>query len=111
MSFRIQFDSELVKEEGRTELTDILESQRGRKCIFYEKQLEGHFVQLVPEGLNSKLLKENNVAYYKELKSEFVTEIGSGLPDCFLYFIRPNVATMKLVAQQILKNKDAGSKN
>jgi hypothetical protein len=65
-NFPIDLDS--LREEGKIELLEILESLRGRKCLVVDTELGGILERIIVEG--SKLLKENGVQHLKELQEE-----------------------------------------
>lgn len=93
-----------LREEGKSELLDILESLRGRKCLVVDQQLSSLLNQIIVEG--SKVLKENGVQYFRVLRGElgdFRSESGvRDVPESIIYLVRPNLATMGLIAQQII---------
>ena len=113
MTFRIDFEVKTINETNKTDLIDVLESQRGRKCLYYDYNLEGYFEDpLLVDGLcsSSKLLKEHSVNHYVAIKSNHISpnvdsEIESS--DCVIYIVRPDILTMQIVAQyvQIYKSK------
>jgi hypothetical protein len=91
-----------LREDGRVELLEILESLRGRKCLMVDVQLAGLISQIIPEG--SKFLKDNGVQYFRELKGElqdFISESGRDVPENIVYLVRSTISLMKLVANQI----------
>lgn len=96
------FNLDILREEGKAELLDILESLRGRKCLVIDVQLRALMNQIVAEG--SKLLKENGVQHFRELRGDlgdFVSETGRDVPDNIIYLVRPDLAMMKLIAKQV----------
>ena len=98
-----------LRDDGRAELVEILESLRGRKCLVLDVQLGGLLNQVILEG--SRLLKENGVQYFRELRGElgeFVSESGRDVPDNIIYLVRPNLAMMKVIAKQIQACLKAG---
>ena len=91
----------LLREEGKAELIELLESLRGRKCLVLDGQLGNLLNQVIVEG--SKLLKENGVTQMKELYGDldFTSDAGKDVPDNIIYLVRPNLAMMKLIAKQV----------
>ena len=93
----------LLREEGKLELIDILQSLRGRKCLVLEPQLGGLLNLIIQEG--SKILKENGVQYFRELRGElgdFISDTNSrDTPENIVYLVRPNLPLMKVIAHQI----------
>lgn len=92
-----------LREAGRAELLEIVQSLRGRKCLVVQTELAGLLNQIIVEG--SKLLKENGVQHFRELRGElgdFATENGGReVPDNIIYLVRPSLAMMKVIASQI----------
>ena len=92
----------LIREEGRSELLELLELLRGRKCLILDIQLGRLLNQIILEG--SKLLKENGVQYIRELTDEsidFINESGRDIPDNIVYLVRPDLPSMKIIAKQV----------
>lgn len=105
-------DLDQLREEAKTELLEILDSLRGRKCLILDTALGGLLNQVIVEG--NRLLKDNGVQYVRELKGglgEFVSE-GSGggrdVPDNLVYLVRPNLAMMKVISAQVQSCLKAG---
>lgn len=102
-----------LREEGKAELLDILDSIRGRKCLVTDAQLGGLLSQIIVEG--SKFLHDNDVDYLRELKDEglkdftSVQQIGENgqrvgvadIPENIVYIVRPHLPLMNLIANQI----------
>lgn len=92
-----------MREDGKSELIDILQSLRGRKCLVLEPQLGGLLNLIIQEG--SRILKENGVQYFRELRGElgeFITDSGGrDTPENIVYLVRPNLSLMKVIANQI----------
>jgi hypothetical protein len=60
-----------LRDDGKTELLELLESLRGRKCMVLDIQLNGLLNQIIIEG--SRLLKENGVQYFRELRGIYLS--------------------------------------
>lgn len=105
-----------LREEGKAELLDILDSIRGRKCLVTDAQLGGLLSQIIVEG--SKFLHDNDVDYLRELKDEglkdFTAHQQQGqesshgkrlgvaeIPENIVYIVRPHLPLMNLIANQI----------
>ena len=105
-----------LREEGKAELLDILESMRGRKCLVMDPQLSGLLNQIIVEG--SQILKDNDVEYLRELKDEGLGDFhavppagggaksghqnaGDNVPENIVYLVRPQLPLMSLIANQI----------
>jgi hypothetical protein len=104
-----------LRDDGVNELSEILMSLRGRKCLVIEPQLGGLLNLILPDG--AKGLKEHGVHHIKELRGdEFDSGSGesssSGLlrdvPDNFVYLVRPNLSMVKALAKQIKAYRDNG---
>lgn len=99
---REKMNLDSLREAGRAELLEIVQSLRGRKCLVVQTELAGLLNQIIVEG--SKLLKENGVQHFRELRGElgdFATENGREVPDNIIYLVRPSLAMMKVIASQI----------
>lgn len=92
-----------LREEGKSELLEILESIRGRKCLVTDVQLGGLLGQIVVEG--SRFFSDNDVEHLRELKEEglgdFITSTSTEAPDHIVYIVRPHLPLMSLIANQI----------
>lgn len=102
----------ILREEAKAELLEILESLRGRKCLVIDVQLRGLFSQIISEG--SKFLKENGVQYLRELYGDlhdFVSDSGRDTPENIVYLVRPNISSMKLIAHQVKGTIRSGIKS
>ncbi|CAM9643983.1 unnamed protein product [Discosporangium mesarthrocarpum] len=99
-----------LREDGRAELVDILESLPGRKCLVLESHIGGLLNHIIPEG--SKVLKEKGVTYFRELRGElgeFLDQNGRpNEPDHILYLVRASIPYMKIIANQINFRAKAG---
>jgi hypothetical protein len=93
----------LLREDGKNELLEILETIRGKKCLVLDAQLGGLLNLIVLEG--SKLLKENGVHHFRDLKGDlgdFTSESGArDVPDNIIYLCRANISLMKVIAKQV----------
>ncbi|CAN0152825.1 unnamed protein product, partial [Hapterophycus canaliculatus] len=80
---------EALREEGRAELVDLLESLPGSKCLVLEGHIGGLLNHVIPEG--SKLLREKGVTYFRELRGELgAFEDRNGIvaePDHIVYLV------------------------
>jgi hypothetical protein len=110
-----------LREEGKAELLDILNSMRGSKCLVVDVQLGGLLNQIIVEG--SKFLKDNGVDHLRELNSEPLDDFSPAAPnsaqdgtavpvafaaknpldepDNIIYLVRPQLPMMGLIANQI----------
>ena len=99
-----------LREEGKAELIDILQSLRGKKCLVLEPQLGGLLNIVIQEV--SKTLKEHGVSYVRELRNEacdFMTDANvSDMPDNIVYIVRPNLMYMKMIAKHIKDYNKSG---
>ena len=95
------FNSNLLKDEGKAELSELLESLRGRKCLVLDIELGDLMNQMLIEG--TKILRENGVSQMKELRGDldFGSDLSRDVPDSIIYFVRPNLSSMKIVAKQV----------
>lgn len=104
----VQLD--FLRDDARVELIEILESLRGRKCLVLDVPIGGLLNHIIPEG--SKLLKDNGVQYFRELRGELgnfsAADGGSMIPDHIVYLTRPSIANMKLISKQIQSCVKAG---
>ena len=111
-----------LREEGKAELKDILDSIRGRKCLVTDAQLGGLLSQIIVEG--SKFLHDNDVDYLRELKDEglkdFTAQQQHGedgqravadIPENIIYIVRPHLPLMNLIANQINEAAKSGKGN
>ena len=91
-----------LREDGKAELLEILESIPGSKCLVTDVQLGGLLNQVIVEG--SRFLKDNDVDHFKELRDEGLTFTLDGVhtvPDHIIYLVRPQLPLMSLIANQI----------
>ena len=98
-SFRV------IRENGKAELLEILDSLRGRKCLVVEPSFRRMLSEIIFQS-DQQIFKENNVHQYDintaNLAASFETDLGRrDSPDNVCYLVRPNFATMKLVARHI----------
>ncbi|CAM9699279.1 unnamed protein product [Pylaiella littoralis] len=102
---------EALREEGRAELVDLLESLPGSKCLVLESHIGGLLNHVIPEG--SKLLRERGVTYFRELRGELgAFEDRNGVaaePDHIVYLVRASIPNMKMIAAQINSRTKAGA--
>ena len=114
-----------LREEGKAELLEILESVKGPKCLVIDVQLGGLLNQIIVEG--SRFLKDNDVEYFRELKDEGLGDflnpnaVGGGsssggmgnsdntnAPENIVYLVRPHLPLMILIANQIKMSTKSG---
>lgn len=99
-----------LREEGKAELLEILESIRGSKCLVTDVQLGGLLGQIVVEG--SRFFSDIDVEHLRELKEEglgdFVTSTSTDAPDHIVYIVRPHLPLMNLIASQVKTATRAG---
>ena len=90
-----------IREDGQRELLEIFATLPGRKCLVLDTLLGGRLNHILTDG--SKVLKENGVVYFRELRAELgaFPAAEGGEPDHILYLVRPSIAHMKLIASQI----------
>jgi hypothetical protein len=93
-----------LREDGKAELLEILESISGSKCLVTDVQLGGLLNQVIMEG--SRFLKDNDVEHFRELRDEglgnFTTADGiQHVPENVVYIVRPQLPLMTLIANQI----------
>ncbi|CAM9322477.1 unnamed protein product, partial [Chrysoparadoxa australica] len=96
-----------LREDGRAELTALLESLPGPKCVVLERQMGGLLNHVIPEA--SKLMKEKGVVHCRELSAEdgfgeFLDADGRPIdpqPEHIVYLVRPKIAHMTIIADQI----------
>ncbi len=110
-----------LREEGKAELLDILDSIRGRKCLVTDAQLGGLLSQIIVEG--SKFLQDNDVDYLRELKDEGLKDFTAhqrqgedgqrvgvaDIPENIVYIVRPHLPLMNLIANQINEAAKSGT--
>ncbi len=94
----------ILRDEGRMELVELLESLRGKKCLVVDYQLGEVLNQIILEG--TKLLKDNGVSQMKDIRGvlDFSSSESSStkdVPDNIVYLVRPELGTMKMVAKQV----------
>ncbi len=94
-------DFKTIRDDGQSELLEILDTLQGRKCLVLDTQLGGRLNHILADG--SRLLKENGVVFFRELRAELgdFPIADGGDPDHILYLVRPSIAHMKLIASQI----------
>ena len=94
-------DFKTIRDDGQSELLEILDTLQGRKCLVLDTQLGGRLNHILADG--SRLLKENGVVFFRELRAELgdFPIADGGDPDHILYLVRPSISHMKLIASQI----------
>ena len=105
---------EVLREQGKSELLEILDSLRGRKCLVLDPGLQRLLAEIVFEG-DQQIMKDNNVYQYDihtpNLEEAFETDLGRDPPDNICYLVRPNLLTMKTVARHIRGCLKAGKRD
>ena len=103
---------EVLREQGKAELLEILDSLRGRKCLVLDPGLRRLLSEIVFEG-DQLIMKDNNVHQYDihipNISEAFETDLGRDPPDNVCYLVRPNFLTMKTVAKHIRGCHQAGN--
>jgi pyruvate dehydrogenase complex dehydrogenase (E1) component len=97
------FNNNILVEEARAELTELLESIRNDKYLVWEAQLGEYLNQILLGGAGStaKIFKDNSVIKVKELKGEHdVLDMPASQPDV-VYIVRPDLRLMKTIARQV----------
>lgn len=92
----------ILKEDAKSELLDILESNRGRKGLIIDSNLVHMMQQVATEG--SVVLKDNGVQFMKDIKlplQDLVSDPKADFPENVIYLVRPHLPSMKIVAQHI----------
>jgi len=101
-----------VRDDARASLVDMLECFRGRKCLFYDKQLGGILAQLSNDM--KKFYQECGVYYFRELSGnlqDFINECGKDIPENVIFLVRPNLSTMKTIAESMLGIQRLGARS
>lgn len=109
----MNFNISDIREDCRITITNIFRSLRGRKFVFYDKQLSLHFEYLLQDSMGATALKECSVTEMKELKSddrEAIIDTPSQIsaPDFVLFIIYPNSNVIKSVAKITQLYRDSG---
>jgi hypothetical protein len=92
----------LLREEVKAEVNEVLDSVRGRKCLVIDHAIANLLNHVFGDSV--KFFKENGVSYYKELQcdiSDFMNDLNRDAPENIIYLVRPHLANMKDIAQQI----------
>eukprot|EP00904_Undaria_pinnatifida_P008208 jgi/Undpi1/4517/HiC_scaffold_18.g07871.m1 len=113
---------ESLREEGRAELVDLLESLPGTKCLVLESHIGGLLNHVIAEGskastyrriLAVRLLRDKGVTVFRELRGElgeFHDRSGAvSEPDHIVYLVRASIPNMKMIADQINARTRAGA--
>ena len=94
----------VLRDQGKSELLEILDSLRGRKCLVLEPSIMRLLSEILFEG-DQQLMKDNNVHQcdinVPNLSAVFDSGVGYDLPDNICYLVRPNFAMMKTVSRHI----------
>lgn len=103
----------VLRHQGRSELLEILDSLRGRKCLVLEPSIMRLLSEILFEG-DQQLMKDNNV-YQCDINAPslsviFESDIGHDLPDNICYLVRPNFTMMKTVSRHIRECVKSGEK-
>jgi hypothetical protein len=103
---------DLLREEGKTELLEILDSLRGKKCLVTEADLRKLLTQKVFTG--DRELRDNGVEYFRNLSIEnvedFISGSGRDVPDHIVYIVKPYLSVMKTLSWQIREYLKAGDR-
>jgi hypothetical protein len=102
----------VLKDDAKSELADIFESLRGRKCLLVDTMLFNLLNQIVSES--SQFWTEHGINLVRELSLDTNTLIGECCKesaDNYIYLVRPHLPTMKAVAHQIKTMADFGMCN
>ena len=93
-----------LREQGKSELLEILDSLRGKKCIVLDNFLGRLLTEIVFED-DIQIMKENNVQQYdissKNLPEVLENDLGRELPDNICYLIRADFSMTKAVARHV----------
>jgi hypothetical protein len=99
----------ILRDQGKEELLEILDSLRGRKCLVLESSFKRLLLDTVFEG--DQVLKDSNVHQYDintpNMSSAFESN-GRDMPDNVCYLIRPTFVLVKAVAKHIKDCVKAG---
>ena len=94
----------ILREQGKSELLEILDSLRGKKCIVLDNFLGRLLTEIVFED-DIQIMKENNVQQYdissKNLPEVLENDLGRELPDNICYLIRADFSMTKAVARHV----------
>jgi hypothetical protein len=103
----------VLRHQGRSELLEILDSLRGRKCLVLEPSVMRLLSEILFEG-DQQLMKDNNVYQCDinapNLSAIFESDIGYDLPDNICYLVRPNFTMMKTVSKHIRECSKSGER-
>lgn len=112
-SFIMEKSFKVLRHQGRSELLEILDSLRGRKCLVLEPSIMRLLSEVLFEG-DQQLMEDNNV-YQCDINSPslsgaFESDVGYGLPDNICYLVRPNFTMMKTVSRHIRECAKSGER-
>jgi hypothetical protein len=103
----------VLRHQGRSELLEILDSLRGRKCLVLEPSIMRLLSEILFEG-DQQLMKDNSVYQCDinapSLSAIFESDIGYDLPDNICYLVRPNFTMMKTVSKHIRECSKLGER-
>lgn len=92
----------ILRDDAKAELTEILESIRGRKCVLVDNMLMNILNIIV--GESSTYLSERGVSLFKDIaidSNTLINECTKESPENYIYLIKPHLPTMRIVAHQI----------
>ncbi len=92
----------ILREDAKSELTEILESIRGRKCLLVDHMLMNIVNVIIGEG--SSYLSEHGVGLFRDISVDsntLINECTKESPENYVYLIKPHLPTMRTVAHQI----------
>jgi len=91
-------DLELIRNDNRTELIEILDRWPGSKCLVLDAALGGRLNHVVVEG--ARLLREHGVTTFRELRGD---DLGGfeDEPAHIVYLVRALPELMRPIAQQV----------
>ena len=98
-----------LKEDAKAELTEVFESQRGRKAFLVDNMLFNIINQIVPES--STFWAEHGVVLTRDISLDSNSVVGDcckEAADNYIYLVRPHLPTMRIVAHQIKSMADFG---
>jgi hypothetical protein len=98
-----------LREVGKSELLQILDSLRGKKSVVVEKRFQKVLLEIVLDGDQEIFKDVYSYDIYTKNLSEALQAQG-GLPDNICYIVRPDFSMMKIVASHIKECVNAGYK-
>lgn len=92
----------ILRDDAKSELTEILESIRGRKCVLVDHMLMNIINMIV--GESSTYLSDHGVTLFRDVSIDantLVNECTKESPENYIYLVKPHLPTMRIVAHQI----------